>query len=298
MGLTNPKVLVVLVNWNGWADTIECLESCSSLAYPNYELVVVDNGSTDDSVERITGHSPATRIICTGVNLGFAGANNVAIREALDRDFGFVWLLNNDTAVDSAALGALVETAEADPTVGVVGSKIYYHSQPDVLWFAGGFINRTKGYAYHRGAEETDVGQYDVAGPVEYVTGASMLVRVDAIRQVGVMAESYFLYWEEADWNARIARAGWRTIYQPRSIVWHKVGRSTGNEDNPVRARYNGRNRILYFQRNQPARAFLVTIMTLAQSAWLCLRGKPAVGIAQARGVLDALLGRSGYIAP
>jgi len=128
-----PLVFIIVLNWNGKDDTLECLGSLQQLDYPNFETVVVDNGSTDGSEDVIRSAFPSVNFIQTGRNLGYAGGNNVGIKHALSHGADYVWLLNNDTTVDPNALTALVETAQADPKIAVVGSKIFYYDQPDVI---------------------------------------------------------------------------------------------------------------------------------------------------------------------
>lgn len=296
MTLSAPRVCVILVNWNGWRDTVECLQSCETLDNESCEIVVIDNGSTDESVERISSLCPGVRLVEVGENLGFAGGNNVGIEYALKVGFDFVWLLNNDTTVAAESLSALVDTAESDEHIAVVGSKIYYSSEPNVIWFAGGVIDRVKGWTLHRGLNEADTGQYDACEETQYVTGASMLVRTAAIREVGMMRTEYFLYWEEVDWCTRIADAGWSIVYQPKSLVWHKVSASAGGDESPSKARYEGRNRVLYYRWNRPSMAAWIVATTLAQSAWAAILGRPRIGMAMAHGVFDGIAGRSGRI--
>ena len=291
----NPRVFIVIVNWNGWQDTLACLRSLESLTYPNFDIIVVDNGSTNDSVQQFKEARPSLRLIQTGENLGFAGGNNVAIRTAMDEDAAYVWLLNNDTLVAPDALTALVNRSTSDAHPGVVGSKIYYASDPLRIWYAGGGFSRY-GWTTHPGMNELDEGQFDVAGPTGYVTGCSLLASAQAIREVGLMSDDYFLYWEEVDWCARIAKAGRSVLYEPASIVWHKVSMSMGGEHSPAKARYEGRNRVLFYRRNRPARAPYVVATTLAQSLWAAILGRPRIGAAQAAGVVDGLLGRAGPI--
>ncbi len=129
---TAPMVYIILLNWNGWKDTVECVESCRKLSYPDVRIVIVDNGSTDGSETRLRERFPDLELIQTGANLGFAGGNNVGIRYALEKGAEYVWLLNNDTIADAEALSALVQAAEDDQTVGMVGSKIVYHDDPRI----------------------------------------------------------------------------------------------------------------------------------------------------------------------
>src|SRR5689334_13312211 len=133
----SPSVSVVLLNWNGWKDTIPCVESLRQLGYANVQIVVVDNASTDESEERIRAACPDVTLLQSGANRGFAGGNNVGIRYALEHSADYVWLLNNDTLVRPNTLSALVARAESDPRIGFVGSKILYASRPDLVWYAG-----------------------------------------------------------------------------------------------------------------------------------------------------------------
>src|SRR5436190_7401977 len=132
-----PSVAVIVLNWNGRDDTLACLESLAGLNYDNFQVMVVDNGSTDGSVGAIRPRFPGVEIIETGRNLGFAEGNNVGIRLALDRGMDYVFLLNNDTVVDPSLLSELVAAAERCPEGGIFGAQILYHSDPLKIWFAG-----------------------------------------------------------------------------------------------------------------------------------------------------------------
>lgn len=222
-------VSTVILNWNGLADTVECIRSCQRLAYQRNMLLVVDNGSTDGSAATLRELFPELQIIETGANLGYAGGNNVGIETAIAHGAEFIWLLNNDTTVDPAALGDLVAALQAWPRARIAGSKILYSSQPDVLRFAGGEFSAWWGSARHRGYDEHDTGQHDVVERCDFVTGCSLLIRSSVVAEIGLMPEDYFLYSEDVDWNASAATAGWESLYVPTSRIWHRVSGSSKN---------------------------------------------------------------------
>jgi GT2 family glycosyltransferase len=284
------------VNWNGWSDTAACLRSLADLEDPTaFRVVVVDNGSTDDSVERLRAEFPDVTLTETGKNLGFAGANNVAIAEALRQDFDFVWLLNNDTTVAPDALTQLVKALDECPKAGVAGSKIYFFDRPDVLWYAGGGFTAS-GLSKHRGVGERDTGQFEHLESTGYVTGCSLLARTVAIKDAGLMDEAYFLYWEEADWEDRMAKAGWIALYVPLSKVWHKVSASTSGLRSWLALRYEVRNRIRYYSHRSRWRTSSIALVSLAQAAKHALRGRFGLAGAILAGLADGVAGRSGQI--
>ena len=158
----NYLVFIIILNWNGWKDTVACVESCLNLTYTNYRILIIDNKSTDGSVAELKARLPEIEIVETDRNLGFAGGNNVGIRIALDQHADYIWLLNNDTVVDPQCLSQMLQAAEADNHIGMVGSKIYYHHKSETLWFAGGEIDFENGGATrHIGQDERDEGNYD-----------------------------------------------------------------------------------------------------------------------------------------
>ncbi len=160
---TCPKVIAIVLNWNGKEDTVNCLGSLSSIVYPNYEIIVVDNYSTDGSIECLEEMYPSIEIIRNSKNLGFAEGNNVGMRRALAGGADYVLLLNNDTIVDRYFLDRLVAAAEGDQTIGFAGPKVYYLDHEDgghVISFAGGALNMWIGRSRHRGLDELDSGQY------------------------------------------------------------------------------------------------------------------------------------------
>jgi GT2 family glycosyltransferase len=223
-----PRVAVILVNWNGRDITLECLKSLSSVSYPHMDLIVVDNASSDGSAEAIRAQYPNVTLLAMTDNLRFAGGNNAGIREALARGADMVLLLNNDTVVDARFLDHMVARMNADPAFGMVAPKIYYHDQPDRIWFAGGEISMWTGTMRHVGIRETDRGQFDSVREVGYASGCCILVRAEVIRLIGMLDESYYMYTEDADWSMRTRQAGYTIVYEPAARVWHKLSVSSG----------------------------------------------------------------------
>ena len=195
--MENPKVAIVIINWNGWEDTVECLESIFQIDYPNYEIIIVDNRSQNDSVKRIKDYSEGKEltIIENEENYGFAGGNNIGIQYAL-KNFKpkYILLLNNDTVVDKDFLKELINAGEEDTYIGILGPKIYYYDKPDVIWSAGCKISWKFARGIQIGSGEVDKNQYDDPKKVEYVSGSAFLIKTDVINKIGLMDKNYFLY--------------------------------------------------------------------------------------------------------
>jgi len=235
----HPKAYIIILNWNGWRDTLACLAALEVLDYPNCQVVVVDNGSTDGSAEEIRKAKPQVTLIETGQNLGFAKANNIGIRYALDQGANYVWLLNNDTIVDPGALSAMVELAERDRRVGVVGSVLYYMEQPTkVQAWGGGRVSLLTGRSCHLRAP----------GEPHYITGASMLLRREALEQVGLLDEGFFMYWEDVDLSFRLRQRGWMVAVTPGSRVLHKESASVKKRSSRQDILYNA-SAVRFFRR-------------------------------------------------
>jgi GT2 family glycosyltransferase len=227
----NPEPLVtcVIVNWNGWQDTIACLDSLRRIEYSNLLVVVVDNGSTDDSVARLREAHPDVCLIENGRNAGFAGGNNTGIREAMRHDTEYIWLLNNDTVPAPGALREMIDMAQADPMLGAVGSVLFYASAPKkVQAWGGGWINLWFGHSTHATEQPRDGRELD------FLTAASMLVRRIVFEQVGLMDDRYFLYWEDAELCYRLRRSGWKLGVAPQGTVLHKVNASAKKDKGAV----------------------------------------------------------------
>ncbi len=248
----SPKVSIIVLNWNGRQDTIECINSLKAITYSNYTIVLVDNGSTDGSQTLLRERFPDIDLIQNGQNLGYAGGNNVGMRHALDKGADYIVLLNNDTIVDKNFVTALVTAAEADKTAGMLCSKIYFHDRPDILWYAGASFYPWLGWGRHRGYNVRDVGQFDGVEETERPTGCSLIVRRRLCEQIGLLGEKYFCYCEDLDWGMRAQNAGYKIMYVPASRVWHKVSRSTGGSRSGLSLYYYVRNMFLCLDTNKP----------------------------------------------
>jgi hypothetical protein len=244
-----PQLSVILLNYNGPRDTTDCIESLRKSSFKDFDIVVVDNASPDSSVTALRDRYPDITLIVNDRNLGFAGGNNVGIRHALQRDSKFVLLLNNDTTVDPNGLGVLLKTMEENPEVGIVGGKIYYADRPNVIWFAGGYFNINSGFGDHYGKAEEDVSQYNRARECDFITGCCMLIRREVCERIGLLDDSYFLYYEDVDFCTRARRKGYGILYQPGAVIYHKISRAT-SWDSPVYIYFNLRNKLLFLHRN------------------------------------------------
>ena len=243
-----PRVAIIILNWNGLRDTIACLESLSRLDYPHYQVVVVDNGSTDGSVEAIQGRFPEATLIENGENLGFTGGNNVGLRYALTQGADYALLLNNDTEVAPDFLSRLVQAAEADPRIGVAGPTLYYYARPDLIWSAGGAIDWRHGQTRMVGLNEPESGQFGTAPrEVDFVTGCALLIKRAVMERVGLLDERFFAYYEEAEWCVRAQRAGFRVVNVPMAKVWHKIPLDA-RDHSPLVHYYMTRNRLLFLK--------------------------------------------------
>ncbi len=223
-----PKVFIIILNYNNPEDVRECLKSLSHNDYPNYQVVIIDNGAKKKvSISDLKFPKPL-KIIYSQENLGFAGGNNIGIKYALEKQADYVLLLNDDTIVDSGFLTELVKAGERNKDFGLLGPKICYFDDKDRIWSAGGKLNwlYTKGIL--RGWNQIDQGQYDSPEIQEtaHLTGCCLLVKRKVVEKIGLMPEEYFLYYEDTDWSLRAKKAGFKCVFVPRAKIWHKISRS------------------------------------------------------------------------
>ncbi|MBM4466077.1 MAG: glycosyltransferase family 2 protein [Chloroflexi bacterium] len=253
----SPLIYVVIVNWNRAGDTIECLKALTNSDYANYRPLVVDNGSTDGSLEAIRAAFPATEVIGNEDNLGFAPANNIAIEHALRQGADYVLLLNNDTLVDKRLLTELVAVGELDPQIGMLVPKIYYHGEERRLWSAGARWRRFPPRVTIIGFGREEGAAYSARREVDFATGCAMLVKREAFERVGLLDPAFFMYHEDYDFSARVRRGGYRIVYVPQAVMWHKVSASTG-EKSPLKWYYLGKYVVpFYLKHCQPPRLSL-----------------------------------------
>lgn len=216
------SVGIVVLNWNGWRNTVECLESIGRVQYPGLDVVIVDNGSTDGSREILEERFAEIPLVSTGENLGYAGGNNAGIRYWLDRGKDYIGLINNDVVVGSDFLAPLVCALEADRRLGLVAPLILRREEPTQIQCAALEVRIVLGLTGLGGFGEPDVGQYDGVRPVDFLMGACLLVRRAVFEQVGLLEESFFMYAEEIEFASRASRAGFRAAVVGASKVWHR----------------------------------------------------------------------------
>jgi GT2 family glycosyltransferase len=222
--MTNPRVSLIILNWNGLEDTIECLESLRKITYPNYKVIVVDNGSKGNDAQVLEEKfGDYIHLIRNDKNYGYTGGNNIAIRYAVDNSApDYFLILNNDTIVAPDFLDQMVKVAENDVSIGIVGPKVYYYDFPDRIESAGARINMRTGRASSIGTKQIDTGQYDREQEVDYVEGCCLLIKKEVIQELGLFDETYFCYWDEVDYCVRVKKAGFKIVYTPEARIWHR----------------------------------------------------------------------------
>jgi GT2 family glycosyltransferase len=290
-----PLVYCILLNWNGRDLLLETLDSVTKLRYPNFKIVIVDNGSIDGSQDAVRKAYPQLTLIENGANLGFGGGNNVGMEYALKCGAEWIILLNSDIAVDNDMLSELMKVAVTDNTIGVLTPKIYHFADKNVLWYAGGAVNYWSGIVSHRGLRETDRGQYDRVEDTEYISGCAMLLKRNALERAGMFDPAYFpAYSEDADLSVRIKRLGYRLVYVPQAKLWHKISSSSGGGLTPFKTALKVEHNLIFFRRYARWYHWLTIPFSVAGMAIVfvgkeLLKGNFKVIAALARGFVKAL---------
>ncbi len=276
----DKKISIVLLNYNGADDTIACLQSLQNITYSNYRIIVVDNASPDDSMERLSDYmqsiapdewskfdSPDVAmqsqkqqcrftLLQTGHNGGYGYGNNVGIKYALRNGADYVLVLNNDTEVDPDFLEPLVQMCEDDPSVGIASGQIFYHDRPDVFWFNGGSFNNCTGRVKHIDYGKKNIGQKPLENST-FITGCLWLIPRHVLETVGLINEEYFMYVEDLEFCQRVLRQGYVLRVSERSHIYHKVGSSSGGELTRFSIYWRTRNWLLFMRNNMEPKCWI-----------------------------------------
>lgn len=289
-----PKVLIIILNWNGKIDTVECIDSLKKNTYTNYQIVIIDNGSNDDSVDNFKQLFPRIMIIQNKNNLGFTGGNNIGIKYGLENGFDYILLLNNDVIVDPAFLDKLVDVAISDDKIGILAPMVLYYHKRNVIQSAGLRVNKYGVKSDNIGYNEIDNGQYQISDR-DFVSGTAMLINRCVLEAVGGFDPKYFAYWEDMDLCIRTKKAGFKIGFVPGSKVWHKGSASTGGYLNRTAYYYHIRNSIYYFHKNYSMYNFASFFIFLSTAYFFMLFGYSIVKnrmdliIAYFMGIKDAI---------
>lgn len=256
--MKNPLISIIIVNWNGLRWLPECFSSLYDQQYKNFEILFVDNASTDGSVAWVTKHFPKTKIIINKKNLGFAEANNVGYREAKGE---YVLFLNNDTRVTRSFLTELLEVFKKDPSIGGAQSKILLMDHPDTHDSVGAYLTAT-GFLYHLGFGKKDTPIYNKYLELYTAKGACMMFKADVLKRISyegwVLDPTYFAYFEESDMCHRIWLSGSRIVYAYKSVIYHKMGATSSGMNNAFIQYHSFKNRINSYLKNYGSRWLLM----------------------------------------
>jgi GT2 family glycosyltransferase len=244
-----PKTAIVILNWNSGEMTGECIRSLLSMKAQHYDIIVVDNGSKDGSVDYLRKQFPLITVLAQNRNLGFAAGCNVGMKLALERGAEYVLPLNNDTVVDPSFLAELLTAAETLSRAAIVSPKIYFWDWPDKLWWAGGRFNLWSGIPRHRGRKQVDTGQFDVVREIDWATGCAALIRCDVLHRVGLFDETFFGNVEDLDLSLRVRQAGYRIYYAPKAKLWHKEGADYRKNAGEYLRKFTGTRNLLLVMR-------------------------------------------------
>lgn len=280
------SVFVSILNFNGQENTLECLRSLEKVNTKGINLTVllIDNGSKEKLKIKTSEFKLNIEIIYNKENLGFAGGHNVGISYALSKSADYIIILNNDVFIDEEFIYELVKSAKENPKAGIIAPKIYFakgfeyhkgkYKDEDlgrVFWYAGGEMDWNNVIGHHRGVDEVDNGQYDKTEETEYASGCCMLVSRKTFEKVGGFDKNYFLYYEDSDLCQRIKAAGFKIIYEPKAVIWHKNAGSAGGPGSPLQDYYITRNRMLFGLKYAPLRA---KVALIREGTKLLFRGR------------------------
>jgi GT2 family glycosyltransferase len=282
----SPSVAIILVNWNGYEYSRQCLESLRLCTYRHFKIILIDNASHDNSGKKLAEEFPEVIFHQNNSNLGFTGGNNVGLKLALASDFEYSLLLNNDTIVEPNFLEQLINYMEDNDTCAAVQPKIFYLHNKALLWNAGGKFHSWIGISRTIGLGKSDSAKYANIQSTDWISGCCMLIKNSVVEQVGLLDENFFAYYEDVDWSLRIRKAGYHLTYIPQSTIYHAAGASVKrdiriNEGNlnPVIHFYDTRNHLYLLRKHHKGfKLFINLIFQLFKicgySMYFILRGR------------------------
>jgi len=242
-----PKIAIVVLTWNKASDVMECLESLTGLNYPDYEIIVVDNHSTDNTVEEVRKKYPGHTLIVNSSDLGYAGGNNAGLKYALGKEFKYIFVLSNDTKADPDCLRELVIIMEGDTSIGAAGPVIHDYYNTDQIILSGDKISWITGKLMYNRINKLSFNE--TAVEMRYLNGSAVLFRTEVLKLTGIFDEKYFLFYEDADLSLRIRQSGYKAVLAAASKIYHKESQATGWIYSPVALYYGTRNRLLFMKK-------------------------------------------------
>jgi GT2 family glycosyltransferase len=291
------RVAAVVANWNGGEENLDCLRSLVAHGVEEPDVVFVDNGSTDGSLERVVAAFPRVQVIRNAANLGFGEASNQGARLALERSADAVFFVNNDLILPAGTLTRLVEELRREPRIGIVGPRVLYRDDPSRVWAAGGMLTWRENLSTLVGHGERDADAFRETKDVDYVAGCALLARRACLEQVGLFDATYFAYMEDVDLCLRAKAAGFGVRMVGAVHALHATSSATGGGYNPRRKWMMGVNSIWFLRRHARAAQwgrFVVFDVLPLPFLWLAgiFRGRGKAVAAKALGILDGLRGR------
>jgi GT2 family glycosyltransferase len=247
----NKKVAIILVNWNSFSLTADCINSLREMNFAGYDIIVTDNASADGSGRKLKENFSDIILLEAPTNLGFTGGNNIGMNYALANGYEYIFLLNNDTFVKEDLLQVLVDFMDANPDAGAVQPLIYFNHNRSLLWNGGSYFNPWLGYTYVPGYNKPLTAAAKQVKNVDWITGCAFFTRASVLKETGLFPENMFIYYEDVDLSFRIKKFGYRLYYHPGSCVYHIAGMSNRNKKktsegyvNPIVHYLNVRNLI------------------------------------------------------
>lgn len=253
IGELDIKLFVIILNWNNYGDARECVESVQKSVFGDFKIVIVDNHSTDGSLEKLKEECSDCIFLENEKNLGYAGGNNKGLKYFMENKGDLALILNNDTCVDRNAVKNLVDLALSLPNIGMVGPMLLHYSSPEKIQaMGGGCVNFAQACFTGNYRDQNDNGRFLEPLKTNYLNGACLVIKKEAINSIGYFDEDYYLYGEETDYCKRAVNAGWELRIEPRAKVWHKVARSSGGIKSITRDYYESRNFLYFIKKHYP----------------------------------------------
>jgi len=298
-----PHICIIILNWNGYHITRECLLSLKSITYTNNTIILVDNGSTDNSIEKLSQEFKQIDYLTLTKNYGFAGGNNRGIEYAIIKyNPEYILLLNNDTVVNSDFLNKLIDPFRGNDKVYAAVPKIYFYDKKDIIWSAGGKISKLTGIVTEYGKNKKDSAATTRQGATGFMNGCAALLSAKAINEIGLFDEQFFAYSEDTDYSIRILKSGHTIVYVPESVIYHKVSHSFRRNNGNWFKYYLATRNIILLQRKHLDKSLFPVFVAVFIFRWVLYmtlkliilsQFKPALAIC--RGFYDGLANRKRY---